>query len=68
MQKTSRPLIQGAGGSGFTGLRHLSSAPSTGVTTASAVAPTRRNVTSTPRLDEFGFIPHLTARIRPRFT
>src|SRR6266705_559920 len=33
---------------------------------ASAVAPTSRNVTSTPRLDEFGFIPHLIARIRPR--
>src|SRR5262245_35400878 len=45
--------------------RHRSSAPITGVTIASAVAPTSRNVTSTPRLDEFGFMPHLIARIRP---
>lgn len=39
-----------------------------GVTIASAVAPTSRNVTSTPRLEELGFMPHLIARIRPRFT
>ncbi len=45
--------------------RQRSSAPITGVTIASAVAPTSRNVTSTPRLDEFGFIPHLIARIFP---
>lgn len=46
--------------------RQRSSAPMTGVTIASAVAPTSRNVTSTPRLDEFGFMPHLIARMRPR--
>ena len=41
-------------------------APITGVASASAVAPTSKNVTSTPRLEELGFIPHLIARIRPR--
>ena len=30
------------------------------------VAPTSKNVTSTPKLDEFGFMPHLIARMRPR--
>ncbi len=39
-----------------------------GVTIASAVAPTSRNVTSTPKLEELGFMPHLIARMRPRFT
>jgi hypothetical protein len=38
----------------------------TGVAIARAAAPKSRNVTSTPRLDELGFIPHLVARIRPR--
>jgi len=45
--------------------RQRNSAPITGVTSASAVAPASKNVTSTPRLDEFGFMPHLIARIRP---
>src|SRR6185503_9329613 len=53
-------------GSTLTRRRQRSTAPITGVTAASTVAPTSRNVTSTPRLDEFGFIPHLIARMRPR--
>lgn len=37
-----------------------------GVTIASTVAPASKKVTSTPRLDELGFSPHLMAKMRPR--
>ena len=46
--------------------RQRTSAAITGVASDSIDAPTSKKVTSTPRLDELGLSPHLTASIRPR--
>ncbi len=46
--------------------RNLTIADTIGVATLNAVAPRSKKVTSTPRLEEFGLSPHLTASTLPR--
>lgn len=46
--------------------RSLTIADTIGVATLNAVAPSSKKVTSTPRLEELGLSPHLTASTLPR--